>query len=136
MINSVTKSLVGWAGLNLQPHHGAFLEDALNYAKHLLAGALSAVVSRTCCAPMETVKMQMIFNHRSGGTMQVAAEVLREQGIAGFWRGNGAAQLLHGTLFMLWQRSCSHNGVVCCTTKCKVSCLVLGRHQHFAYGTL
>lgn len=76
-------------GLKLHPRHGAILEDAFNYAKHLLAGALSAVVSRTCCAPMETVKMQMIFNHRSGSTMQVAADVLREEGVAGFWRGNG-----------------------------------------------
>ena len=93
----------GRVGLNLQPQHGAFLGDAFNYAKHLLAGALSAVVSRTCCAPMETVKMQMIFNHRSGSTMQVAAGVLRDEGVAGFWRGNGAAQLLHGILFLLGQ---------------------------------
>lgn len=74
--------------MTLQPHHGAILGDAINYAKHLLAGALSAVVSRTCCAPMETVKMQMIFNHRSGTTMQVAAGVFKDEGIGGFWKGN------------------------------------------------
>ena len=79
--------------MTLQAHHGAFVEDAFNYAKHMLAGALSAVVSRTCCAPMETVKMQMIFNHRSGTTMQVAAGVLKDEGIGGFWKGNSRAQL-------------------------------------------
>lgn len=73
----------------VQPHYGALLADAVNYTKHLLAGALSAVVSRTCCAPLERVKMQMIFIERTGSTMQVARGLLREEGLQGFWRGNG-----------------------------------------------
>ncbi len=81
------------AGLSLKLQHVSFLEDAFNYTKHLLAGALSAVVSRTFCAPLETVKMQMIFNQRTGSTLEVGAGILREEGILGFWRGNGVELL-------------------------------------------
>ena len=64
--------------------------EALNSAKHLLAGALSAVVSRTCCAPLERVKMQMMFQSRAAPPLAVAWGILRQEGLPGFWRGNGA----------------------------------------------
>lgn len=33
-----------------------------NYAKHLVSGAMSAVVSRSCVAPFERVKMEMLLH--------------------------------------------------------------------------
>ncbi len=64
--------------------------EALKSAKHLLAGALSGVVSRTCCAPLERVKMQMMFQPRAAPALAVAWGILRQEGVPGFWRGNGA----------------------------------------------
>ncbi|CAK0741389.1 hypothetical protein CVIRNUC_001321 [Coccomyxa viridis] len=65
------------------------LADAVNYTKHLLAGAMSAMVSRTCCAPMERVKMQMMLHQPADSALQVAGGIYQSEGIAGFWRGNG-----------------------------------------------
>jgi hypothetical protein len=89
VLEGTTDRLKGNAGMLSRQEHLALVDNTLNYAKHLLCGALSAVVSRTFCAPLERVKMQMIFFNRTGSTMQVAQEVLQKEGLQGFWRGNG-----------------------------------------------
>jgi hypothetical protein len=81
---------------NRSKHHEAKDEQesrskaAVNCFKLLFSGAMSAVVSRTCVAPLERVKMELILKQNTGGrcTLTTAQEVLRTEGVAGFWRGN------------------------------------------------
>jgi len=60
----------------------------LNSCKLLFAGAMSAVVSRTFCAPLERLKMELLLKQGTGGTVSTARHILRHEGITGFWRGN------------------------------------------------
>lgn len=62
---------------------------SMNCGKHLLAGALSAVVSKSVVAPIERVRMDIILNNTSYGPAGACAHILRTEGIRGFWRGNG-----------------------------------------------
>ncbi|KAK9833953.1 hypothetical protein WJX74_010796 [Apatococcus lobatus] len=58
-------------------------------AKHLLSGGMSAVVARTCVAPFERVKLEMVLHQRqSEGTFRVAWSVLQQEGPRGLWKGN------------------------------------------------
>jgi hypothetical protein len=65
------------------------LLEAVNTAKHLLAGALSAVTTRTCCAPLERVKMECILQQQTGSGLRVAWGICKSEGLLGLWRGNG-----------------------------------------------
>ena len=104
--------------------------EAVNSAKHLLAGALSAVVSRTCCAPLERVKMQMIFQQRAQPPLAVAWGILRQEGLPGFWRGNGARRACNPPMHASWQHvfSCEANQHLSvfanwlCATQASTSC--------------
>jgi hypothetical protein len=49
--------------------------------KHLACGACSAVVSRTCVAPLERVKMEVILNHKHGNSWRRA--------VSHIWRDGG-----------------------------------------------
>jgi hypothetical protein len=49
--------------------------------KHLACGACSAVVSRTCVAPLERVKMEVILNHEHGNSWRRA--------VSHIWRDGG-----------------------------------------------
>ncbi|GIM11871.1 hypothetical protein Vretimale_15341 [Volvox reticuliferus] len=49
---------------------------------------MSAVVSRTCVAPLERVKMDLLLKNGTGDAFTTAAQVLRTEGIGGFWKGN------------------------------------------------
>ncbi|EFJ51829.1 hypothetical protein VOLCADRAFT_103320 [Volvox carteri f. nagariensis] len=62
--------------------------NPIRYCKLLFAGAMSAVVSRTCVAPLERVKMDLLLKNGTGDAFTTAAQVLRTEGIAGFWKGN------------------------------------------------
>lgn len=62
-------------------------EDMVDYAKHLAAGALSSVVGRTALAPLERLKLDMVL-HRKEGMRRLAAEILKNEGVLGFWKGN------------------------------------------------
>lgn len=58
-------------------------------AKLLVAGAASAVVSRTAMAPLERVKMDLLLKTSSRSALDTAVWVWQREGIAGFWKGNG-----------------------------------------------
>ncbi len=63
--------------------------QGVNHVKHMAAGALAACVSRTIVAPFERVKMDCILRQRGAAATKVALGVLRNEGILGFWHGNG-----------------------------------------------
>jgi len=63
-------------------------QDPLRCAKLLFAGAMSAVVSRTCVAPLERVKMEMMLKQNAGSAVATASQVLNTEGLLGFWKGN------------------------------------------------
>lgn len=63
------------------------LDDAVDYAKHLAAGALSSVVCRTALAPLERLKLEMVL-HRRQGMRRLAREIATTEGLLGFWKGN------------------------------------------------
>ena len=56
-------------------------------AKQLLSGAMSAVVARTCCAPLERVKLELLLNRKRGG-WKVFRNVVKAEGVTGLWKGN------------------------------------------------
>lgn len=58
-------------------------------AKLLVAGAASAIVSRTAMAPLERVKMDLLLKTSSRGAVDTAMWVWQREGLAGFWKGNG-----------------------------------------------
>ncbi|GLI70393.1 hypothetical protein VaNZ11_015175, partial [Volvox africanus] len=62
--------------------------NPIRYCKLLFAGAMSAVVSRTCVAPLERVKMDLLLKNGTGDAFTTAAQVMRTEGIGGFWKGN------------------------------------------------
>lgn len=59
----------------------------IDATKKLLCGAMSAVVARTCCAPLERVKLELLLNRKRGG-WKIFRNVLRSEGVMGLWRGN------------------------------------------------
>jgi hypothetical protein len=58
-------------------------------AKLLVAGAASAIVSRTAMAPLERVKMDLLLKTSSRSAVDTAMWVWQREGLAGFWKGNG-----------------------------------------------
>eukprot|EP00850_Spirogloea_muscicola_P019414 SM000190S04850 [mRNA] locus=s190:84684:86417:- [translate_table: standard] len=62
--------------------------DASNTGKHLLAGVLSALVSRTTLAPLERLKLEYVVRGAKGGVGATVGAILRAEGVGGFWRGN------------------------------------------------
>eukprot|EP00850_Spirogloea_muscicola_P002709 SM000010S04347 [mRNA] locus=s10:1185501:1186032:+ [translate_table: standard] len=62
--------------------------DASNTGKHLLAGILSALVSRTTLAPLERLKLEYVVRGAKGGVAVTVGAILRAEGVGGFWRGN------------------------------------------------
>jgi len=58
------------------------------YVRHLAAGAASCAVTRTVLAPLERIKLEQVL-HAASGFRSTAASILREEGAAGLWAGNG-----------------------------------------------
>ena len=67
----------------------AKLNKAAGWGKHLLCGALSAVVSRTTMAPLERIKLEIVLHKRQETMFDIAMGVLERDGKSGFWKGNG-----------------------------------------------
>ena len=59
--------------------------------KHLMAGAVAGVVSRTTTAPLDRLKIYLQVNGlgQFGSLRLVARSMYTEGGLKGFWRGNG-----------------------------------------------
>lgn len=64
--------------------HSQLLPSAITFTSGLVAG----VVSRTCTAPMDRVKLAMQAQGTLGGLSSHARRMLAEGGLRSFWRGN------------------------------------------------
>lgn len=67
----------------------ASLLGCVTRAKLLVAGAASAIVSRTAMAPLERVKMDLLLKTSNRSAVDTAVWVWKHEGLAGFWKGNG-----------------------------------------------
>lgn len=59
-----------------------------NTAKHLWAGAVAAMVSRTFVAPLERLKLEYIVRGEQRGLFELIKSIATSQGVRGFWKGN------------------------------------------------
>ncbi|ONK80946.1 uncharacterized protein A4U43_C01F23570 [Asparagus officinalis] len=56
--------------------------------KFLLAGAVSTVISRTCVAPLERIKLECIVKGSKHTWLKVIKWIWVTEGLKGFWKGN------------------------------------------------
>ncbi|XP_062148597.1 probable mitochondrial adenine nucleotide transporter BTL3 [Alnus glutinosa] len=61
---------------------------AMNVTKHLWAGAVSAMVSRTFVAPLERLKLEYIVRGEQKNLFELIKTIAATQGLKGFWKGN------------------------------------------------
>ncbi|XP_019414509.1 PREDICTED: probable mitochondrial adenine nucleotide transporter BTL3 [Lupinus angustifolius] len=62
--------------------------NAVNITKHLWAGAIAAMVSRTCVAPLERLKLEYIVRGEKRNILELIKTIAITQGLRGFWKGN------------------------------------------------
>ncbi|CAM9001506.1 unnamed protein product [Rhodiola kirilowii] len=62
--------------------------SAINTTKHLWAGAIAAMVSRTCVAPLERLKLEYIVRGEQKHLFDLVRTIAATQGLKGFWKGN------------------------------------------------
>ncbi|RAL43960.1 hypothetical protein DM860_014097 [Cuscuta australis] len=63
-------------------------QRALNVTKHLWAGAVAAMVSRTFVAPLERLKLEYMVRGEQKKLFDLIRTIAVSQGIKGLWRGN------------------------------------------------
>ncbi|CAA2984803.1 probable mitochondrial adenine nucleotide transporter BTL3 [Olea europaea subsp. europaea] len=68
--------------------HGGGGRGTLNTAKHLWAGAVAAMVSRTFVAPLERLKLEYIVRGEQKNLYELIKTIASSQGLRGFWKGN------------------------------------------------
>ncbi|XP_042464572.1 probable mitochondrial adenine nucleotide transporter BTL3 [Zingiber officinale] len=61
---------------------------AMNTTKHLWAGAVAAMVSRTFVAPLERLKLEYIVRGEQSNLFALVHKIATRQGLRGFWKGN------------------------------------------------
>ncbi|GKD32368.1 probable mitochondrial adenine nucleotide transporter BTL3 [Tanacetum coccineum] len=61
---------------------------AFNTTKHLWAGAVAAMVSRTFVAPLERLKLEYMVRGEQKHLVELIQSIAATQGIKGFWKGN------------------------------------------------
>ncbi|KAJ4822416.1 hypothetical protein Tsubulata_041591 [Turnera subulata] len=61
---------------------------AVNTTKHLWAGAIAAMVSRTFVAPLERLKLEYIVRGEQRNIVELVRTIATTQGLIGFWKGN------------------------------------------------
>ncbi|KJX95250.1 mitochondrial thiamine pyrophosphate carrier 1 like protein [Zymoseptoria brevis] len=100
------------------------LRDEGTRTQVIIAGAVSGLISRFCIAPLDVVKIRLQLHYHSladplsqpinrrtpTGIYVVARNILRHEGITGFWKGNIPAEglyLSYGAVQFLAYRSTS-----------------------------
>ncbi|XP_027090590.1 probable mitochondrial adenine nucleotide transporter BTL3 isoform X1 [Coffea arabica] len=61
---------------------------AVNTTKHLWAGAVAAMVSRTFVAPLERLKLEYMVRGEEKKLFELIKTIAATQGLRGFWKGN------------------------------------------------
>ncbi|KAK9053384.1 hypothetical protein SSX86_030017 [Deinandra increscens subsp. villosa] len=61
---------------------------AINTTKHLWAGAVAAMVSRTLVAPLERLKLEYMVRGEQKNLFELIKVIASSQGLRGFWKGN------------------------------------------------
>ncbi|KAI3757362.1 hypothetical protein L6452_04898 [Arctium lappa] len=61
---------------------------AMNTTKHLWAGAVAAMVSRTFVAPLERLKLEYMVRGEQKSLFELIKSIASSQGLKGFWKGN------------------------------------------------
>ncbi|XP_002513918.2 probable mitochondrial adenine nucleotide transporter BTL2 [Ricinus communis] len=61
---------------------------AMNTTKHLWAGAIAAMVSRTFVAPLERLKLEYMVRGEQKHILELIKTIAATQGLKGFWKGN------------------------------------------------
>ncbi|PKA56753.1 putative mitochondrial adenine nucleotide transporter BTL3 [Apostasia shenzhenica] len=61
---------------------------AINTTKHLWAGAIAAMVSRTFVAPLERLKLEYMVRGEQRNLFELIKRIATAQGLKGFWKGN------------------------------------------------
>ncbi|KAI3750690.1 hypothetical protein L2E82_21432 [Cichorium intybus] len=61
---------------------------AMNTTKHLWAGAVAAMVSRTFVAPLERLKLEYMVRGEQKNLFELIKSIASSQGLKGFWKGN------------------------------------------------
>nr|XP_043616951.1 probable mitochondrial adenine nucleotide transporter BTL3 [Erigeron canadensis] len=61
---------------------------AMNTTKHLWAGAVAAMVSRTLVAPLERLKLEYMVRGEQKNLFDLIKTIASSQGLRGFWKGN------------------------------------------------
>ncbi|MCO5609083.1 hypothetical protein L7F22_063305 [Adiantum nelumboides] len=56
--------------------------------KHLSAGAISAIVSRSFVAPLERLKLEYMVRGAQQNVLHIIQLIVSKEGVKGFWRGN------------------------------------------------
>lgn len=56
--------------------------------KFLVAGAVSTVISRTCVAPLERIKLECIVQGSKDTWLKIVQWIWISEGLGGFWKGN------------------------------------------------
>lgn len=63
----------------------------LSPIERLSVGFIAGTMSRTITSPLDVVKMLMQVSSKGGNINEILGKLWKEDGIAGFWRGNMAA---------------------------------------------
>ncbi|KAG7590549.1 Mitochondrial substrate/solute carrier [Arabidopsis suecica] len=67
---------------------GVRRRGTMNTRKHLWAGAVAAMVSKTFLAPLERLKLEYTVRGEQRNLLVVAKSIATTQGLTGFWKGN------------------------------------------------
>ncbi|XP_051118274.1 probable mitochondrial adenine nucleotide transporter BTL3 isoform X2 [Andrographis paniculata] len=85
---SESKAVDGGGGVKLGKAVKLSGKGAVNTTKHLWSGAVAAMVSRTCVAPLERLKLEYIVRGEKRNLHELIYTIATTQGLRGFWKGN------------------------------------------------
>ena len=75
---------------NNEPIQAPVRKSDYAWSKHLAAGGMAGVASRTCTAPLDRIKVLLqVRGHELHSIRSCASFIRKEGGLLAFWRGNG-----------------------------------------------